>query len=181
MPPGLKDIDKGFRAVMNILKKESEEEFEVMAGVIGGRAEAEKEESGDNIASIAKKLEFGTPPGIRPVIPSRPFLRTPFDVGNAKWERIIEATIASAVSKKEDVSGVLATQRGLYLAAEAYVRDVQLAIDARSYAPLAQYTIDRRRTGPNGEQDDLPLVDTGQLRQAIGTRITGQPAEYRTG
>lgn len=174
----IEDIDLGFKRIFKALLKEKK--FEVLAGVVGGRGEKGVQgEKGATkpmtVAQIAATQEFGTTPGVSPRIPSRPFLRRPFDAKKDKLERIV---LKEARRSDDGLSGV---KSGLTLSAEGYATLVRKAILARRYKELSQVTVDRRRRGEKGEEDDLPLFDTGQMFAAIGTRVIGEEAHYEDG
>jgi hypothetical protein len=153
----VKDTDKGMRRLFERWERESG--FEVLAGVVGPRAKAGKiiPEDGSradlNVAQVATVLEFGSS---KVRIPSRPFLRAPFDANQRKYHNVLR-------SSEEP-------KQGLFLAAEAYVADVVEDIQADKYRPLSSFTV-MKREERTGVADTLPLVDTGQLLQTIGTRI----------
>ena len=173
MPRDLEEKDFGYKRMMRMFS--SHKEFDVYAGVIGPRARKRKKpsKSGEktrlNVAQVASVLEFGTRPGVKPKIPERPFLRSPFAKMGKKYNKIIDKN-----SSKSD-NGLAGAIRGCFLAAEAFVGDVIKAINAAQYAPLAEATIRKRR-----KNDKLPLIDTGQLVNAIGTRIKNK-SKYRRG
>lgn len=167
------DTDRGYAKIVREFATAAKD-YTVLAGVIGTRAESRKIQrikSGENpdtktskynVAQIATVLEYGSNNGR---IPARPFLRNPFDANKAKYQtRITKAA-------KSSKSTVLGVQSAVYKAAEFYVADVQRGINAQNFVPLAKYTVDRKG-------DSFILVDLGQLRQSIGTRIIGGAEKY---
>ena len=146
----VRDIDHGFKAIVRNLKKLDGKE--VVAGVL--RTAGKSADRKTNLVDIAVWNEYGTRR-----IPSRPFLRTAADKNQKDW-----AKLAQQVGGRV-IDGTMSAEQGLELIGNKMVGDIQQVIGNRSLlAPNAPATV--RRKG-----SDAPLIDTGQLRQAISFEV----------
>lgn len=103
---------------------------------------------GSDLATIAAANEFGTSR-----IPARSFLRSTVDDGRVKYAVYLDKIAGDLVDGINPV-------RALSVLGMALVGDVQQRIRNRIPPPNAPYTIARKGS-------DVPLIDTGRLRQSI--------------
>ena len=144
----VRDVDLGFKAIVKELTKLDGKE--VVAGVL--RTAGKSADKKTNLVDIAIWNEYGTRR-----IPSRPFLRIAAEKND--W-----AKLAQQVGGRV-IDGTMAAEQGLDLIGNKMVGDIQQVIGNRSLlAPNAPATV--RRKG-----SDAPLIDTGQLRQAISFEV----------
>ncbi len=133
---------------------------------------AYKDDDGDlTVAGYATVNEFGTKDGL---IPSRPFLRAPFDANVERYSTMLHG-LAFAESGEE--ANVLFSR-----VAQEYRNDVIRGIVNKDYEKNAESTIERK----TGKGDKLskkrksasvsvtPLIDTRRLRQSILSKAIGK-------
>jgi hypothetical protein len=109
-------------------------------------------EDGEDLVTIAAANEFGTA-----TIPERSFLRSTVDEGRAKYAKLLRQAVERMV---DGVPVPLA----MGVVGETLVGDVQKKIRNRIPPPNAPSTIARKGS-------DVPLIDTGRLRQSIDYEI----------
>jgi hypothetical protein len=143
---------------------------QVMVGVPSTRAGRDPEPGSTeevNNAEIAYWMEFGVP---EENIPARPFLGPGI---RAAQEKVIgRFKQAASLALSGQTSGA---ESALEAAGIAAVAAVQNQIRSGDFVPLSPYTIEQRHRKRNRTkawiaqhgQDDKPLIDTGQLIQAI--------------
>jgi hypothetical protein len=144
----VKDTDHGYRALMKRLGVIGN--VTVYVGVRGQEGPVTIDRP--DILSIATWNEFGTRR-----IPERSFLRATADQNAKKYERLLEAAV------ERMVDGVH-PQLAFGLVGEVAVGDVQRRIKARIPPPNAPSTIASKGS-------DVPLIDTGRLRQSIDYKV----------
>lgn len=105
---------------------------------------------GKKLARIAAINEFGAP---NKRIPERSFLRATVDQNQARYIGLIEKTVDRLLDGETP-------DRSLGLIGMVVVGDVQRRIRGRINPPNAPYTIAKKKS-------DVPLIDTGRLRQSI--------------
>ena len=126
----------------------------VDVGVMGDDAEAEHGE-GITVANVAEWAEFGLGQ------PQRSWLRAFIADRESDIQETIKTEILKTIETKQ--TRTTALQRiGVWLVGEIQTR-VAEGIDP----PNAQRTIDRKGSS-------TPLIDTGQLRSSISTRIVNE-------
>ena len=116
---------------------------------------------GTPIAYVAAIQEFGHGP-----IPPRPFLRPAENANAGKWQAGLAAGIKAALAGGITISQAM-EQVGMLAAG-----DVRKAIRAVTAPPLKQSTINARaRRKKNRKASTKPLVDTGQMIQAVTSAV----------
>ena len=154
-----KDATKDILAALKRLTKR-----EVLVGIPQASAErklapGEKEPASN--ALIGYVHEFGSP---LKNIPARPFLvpgvTSVFDEISARMSRVAAAILEAAPGQASTLAETQLTAAGLTAQAA-----VQIKITEGPFQPLAPRTLAARRA--KGRTGDKPLIDTGQLRQAI--------------
>lgn len=162
---GFKDDKRLFNKVIRSMKTS---DFAVLAGIVGGRGGAQESGSPLSVAQVAAVHEYGTRDG---KIPRRPFISQPFDKNQKKFNSIIKKYTEKSPDPKKG------KETGLFLAAEFYIGEIIKSINARMYQKLSPRTIQQRR-----KNDTLPLIDTGQMINALGTRVESKSnAKYLKG
>jgi len=128
---------------------------------------------GTQIAYVAAIQEFGYPAG---GIPSRAFLRPTIREQKGNWSRqIAGATIAA-------IEGDIRMEDGLGQVGALAAGDVSQSIANVTSPPLDEDTVEARKNKRANEPADAgpgsssgirkPLVDTGQMLQAVSWRVT---------
>jgi hypothetical protein len=151
------DRDMGYGDLM--VRLAGMQSVSVLVGVEGTGTEVSVDESGHvtatpDLAQIAIWNEFGTQDGHAP---ERSFLRSTMDENRAKYLRLQEV----AVGRMIDGLDPRLAYGAVGLVATA---DVRRKIRSRVDPPNAPSTIARKGS-------DLPLVDTGELYDAIGYTV----------
>lgn len=124
-----------------------------------GFFEHSKYPDGTPIAGVAVVQGYGS---VQRGIPARPFFRPALDDNRQKH---IDGT---AVAFRRAVKGTQTIDQGLEQLGSVVASDVQQAITNVFNPPLAASTIQaRRRRNASGNASTKPLVDTGQMLQAV--------------
>jgi hypothetical protein len=127
-------------------------------GIQGSDAEVAHGDYTTNV-EIGAVMEFGTKDG---TIPSRPFLRSPFDAHQGEYARdfsVIYDTMLAGMN----------VDASLLLLGEKYRKQVLADIKNREYAEWADSTQAQKASA--GKAGDVPLIDTGQLINAISVDV----------
>lgn len=147
----LKDL--GMEAIKDTFKKLSQAHV-----VVGYPGEGPVHEGSDmSVAAIAVVTEYGSPANN---VPARPFMRQTWGRNRAETKLKAQLAFGMAVRQKWSVRDSL-QRLGLFY--EDKVRDT---IDNGSFEALAQTTIDRKGSSK-------PLIDTGDLRRRVATKVVG--------
>jgi len=153
----IKIKDRGWNRIVKEIRS-SRMNRAAFVGIQGSQAEVAHGEYGTNV-EIGSVHEFGSRDGR---IPSRPFLRQPFDEHQSKYQkdfvRIYQMFLDGA-----DVDGEL------LVLGEDYKQDVIDAIQSSAYQEWAEST--RARKESEGKIGDVPLWDTSQLVNSISVRV----------
>lgn len=153
MTTNVKVIDRGWKNIVAEVNKYRDGSAAVV-GIQGSEAEVSHVDYGTN-AEIGAVLEFGTRDG---KIPSRPFLREPFDANEPKYKQMYIKAAQSVSDGKSPIGELL-------LMGEAYKADVLRAVKANQYAQWALST--QAQKARKGKSGDPVLWDTGQLMNSI--------------
>ena len=162
------DEDEGYRRTIRRLASLVDDPG-ITIGVHGKDNDPYKRGQGPAVttAQIASFHEFGTldryedssPAGDgRPGVPQRSFLRSTADENRAKYSDLISRGIGRVID------GTMTIDRALGLVGAKAVADVQKKIASGIEPELTEATIQRK-------ESSKPLIDTGQLRQAIDWQI----------
>lgn len=149
------DKDKGWAKLKKRLAKV--EKLEVVVGITATRG-SEPVGDGLSLVGLATIHEFGAP---SVGIPQRSFLAATFDENVQKYDRLLQGGV-SAVVKKSD-----SPKKKLFIVGETARRHVIERIAGGIAPPLAAQTISQKGS-------DLPLVDTGVLRNSIESVVRGE-------
>lgn len=151
------DKDFGFKKIMAEVKKMEQKPF-VKVGVQGADAAATKQVrnadgtitavNGITVVEIANFHEYGLG------VPERSFIRATLDENRQKYVAMVNDLT------NEIWSGRLQTFPALGILGQKIVSDMKLRITNGIPPPLAQATIDKKKSSK-------PLIDTGQLWQSI--------------
>lgn len=127
-----------------------------------GFFENSKYPDGTPIAYVAAIQEFGYGP-----IPPRPFMRPAEEANKGKWLKGIAAAVRAVISGQVTLDHAL-EQVGMVAAG-----DVRKAIKAVTAPPLAESTVRARQRRKKGKKavSRKPLVDTGQMLQAVNSAV----------
>jgi hypothetical protein len=133
-------------------------------GVIGKQAVTQHGPSFTN-AELAYVHEFGSPAA---GVPQRSFLRSAFEGQRQEAEKLAARAARAVVTGKvspEQAVGLLG-EWGVARVREGMVRGIGPA--------LAPATLEKRKRVQAGKRGrDVPLIDTGRLRQAVTYDVTG--------
>jgi hypothetical protein len=147
----IRDTDRGARRVVAALSAAAGQAH-VQVGVLGRDADKSYED-GVTVAMVAEWMEFGTPS-----IPARSWLRAWVDENQDAIQKRAGEEMKAVIAGKRTREQACA-RLGIWA-----VGKIQERI-ARGIAPeLAQSTIDRKGSS-------TPLIDTGQLRSSITSRV----------
>ena len=127
-----------------------------------GFFENSKYPDGTPIAYVAAIQEFGYGP-----IPPRPFMRPAEEANKGKWLKGIAAGVRAVIAGQVTLDHAL-EQVGMVAAG-----DVRKAIKAVTAPPLAESTVRARQSRKKGKKavSRKPLVDTGQMLQAVNSAV----------
>lgn len=92
-------------------------------------------------------------------IPERSFLRSTFDKNRRFYEQALEVLTGKVID------GEISAKRAVALIGERHLADVVNAINAGIPPPLEKATVERKGSSK-------PLIDTGQMKQAIKVKVT---------
>ncbi|MDC9591176.1 hypothetical protein PSI23_18245 [Xenorhabdus sp. XENO-10] len=118
---------------------------------------------GTPIAYVAAIQELGYPAG---GIPPRPFMRPAINENQAKYRELLARAAQAAIN------GNLSVVDGLTQVGSVAAGDIKLAIRAVTTPPLKDSTV-KARAGRHskGTATNKPLVDTGQMLQAVAFSV----------
>ena len=157
-PPGLTVKKDNFKAVERAIKQLVDRR--IMVGVPAKEA-LRRPEPGQtqtvNNAMLAYLHENGCPASN---LPARPFLKPAIEASKVLIKDRLKAAAVDGL--KGRVSAVDQAMHALGLAVSLAVK---LKINTGPFQPLSERTIAQRRA--RGRYGDKPLIDTGQLRNAI--------------
>lgn len=127
-----------------------------------GFFENSKYPDGTPIAYVAAIQEFGYGP-----IPPRPFMRPAEEANKGKWLKGIAAGVRGVIAGQVTLDHAL-EQVGMVAAG-----DVRKAIKSVTAPPLAESTVRARQRRKKGKKavSRKPLVDTGQMLQAVNSAV----------
>jgi hypothetical protein len=149
----LKDIDKGWReAIQSMAAAAQKPDAHV---TVGWPASAGQHHSGMSIAEVAAQNEFGTSR-----IPQRSMLRATVEIYAHKYQDALRKIGIGITHGRIDLKG------GLDLLGVMIKGDVQKRIAAGIMPPNALSTIKRKGSR-------TPLIDTGQMRNALEHEVKG--------
>lgn len=163
--------DLGFEEVVAQLRRM--DGVFIVVGVMGG--DSETYEDGMPITQVAAINEFGTADGR---VPPRPFLRTTLDERRGEIGALVERTMERLTNRKLGKPGAAAAKAAEIIGVFVQAAVQKKIVDLRE-PPNAPSTIAKKGSSN-------PLIDTGQLRQAItytvvrgrnanNLRATGRP------
>lgn len=127
-----------------------------------GFFENSKYPDGTPIAYVAAIQEFGYGP-----IPPRPFMRPAEETNKGKWVKGIASGVRAVIAGQVTLDHAL-EQVGMVAAG-----DVRKAIKAVTAPPLTESTVRARQRRKKGKKavSRKPLVDTGQMLQAVNSAV----------
>lgn len=128
-------------------------DLQLRVGVLEGATHADEKGRSIPVAEYALYNEYGTRR-----IPSRPFLRTSLDIYGEAWA----AELADLISEGVDPENALERVGAMAQA------DIRQTIEEWRTPPNKLATIRRKRS-----QRDNPLVDSGDLHDAIAYDVSG--------
>lgn len=124
------------------------------------------------VATYAAQNEYGTGK-----IPSRPFMRTAFNVRNKFWQKNVETLLKAGLSSAE----------AFEKAGELMRDDIRGSIDGvfQSWTPNSPITIrnkTRKSINADGSVRDAnyaprPLIDTGSMHKSVGYKLINSGEE----
>lgn len=131
-------------------------------GFPGDSAKA-KQSRGQGMTNVDVAIanEFGSPPGVRPVVPSRPFLRQTFS-GTKRRKFLDQGEALLGMIAKGKMSTKIALERLGTMGASA-VKD-EITSPSPAFVPNAPYTVAKKKSSK-------PLIDTGAMRAAVTYKV----------
>lgn len=139
-----------------VLEKYAKAKRTVKAGLLAGATTTD----GKSIPQYAAYNEFGTSR-----IPARPFLRQTADKHKSEWFEILANEINSNPADPN-------FERGAVLTGEAMKSDIIDTIQNGEFEPNSPITV-AIKTAKGKQEPDHPLIDTGQMLQAIAYEVEG--------
>lgn len=125
-------------------------------------------DSGMSNVQVATANEYGSAPGVRPVVPARPFVKETVKRAAKGRVRDVQKELLRLIT-----IGQMNTNVALLRLGKVGADEMQATIaDSKSWAvPNAEYTKAKK-------QSSTPLIDTGAMRQAVTyrTRMRGSAA-----
>lgn len=106
--------------------------------------------------------EFGTPPGVRPVVPARPFMRQTFGPGMKRRDMMQGGQRLLGMIAEGKMSTKIALERFGTIGASA-VKD-EITKPGTPFVPNAAFTVAKK-------QSSHPLIDTGAMRAAVTYKV----------
>jgi len=111
---------------------------------------------------VAVANEFGSPPGVRPVVPARPFMRQTFGPGMKRRDMLQGGQRLLGMIAEGKMSTRIALERLGTMGASA-VKD-EITKPGTPFAPNAAFTIAKKKSSH-------PLIDTGAMRAAVTYKV----------
>lgn len=144
----VKDVDRGWKALIEAVRHLSVEKPRIVAGVVSG-----KHSSGLNMAELAAIHEFGAG------VPKRSFIRDTIDRNAPKYAKAMAQAGAQVTSGNK--AAVRMAMKRLALQVEG---DIKQRIADGVPPPNAASTVAAKGSS-------TPLVDTGQLRASVTAEV----------
>lgn len=155
MKPQLKVVDRGWKRLSKLYRK-TVPGVASQVGIQGPEAFAVAPDHGDMTNIYLGSIhEFGTKDKR---IPERPFMRQTFDKHSARYQRELEKIA-------KDFFGGIPADPYVRMLGEDYRDDIVQAIASRQFREWKEST--RLRKEMEGKSGDVPLWDTGQLKDSI--------------
>lgn len=157
----IRNIDKGWEALMSAVRAQAADNISVKVGVIGGSR------TGDDLtnAEIAMVHEYGSPAA---GIPERSFLRASIDLNREKYRAYMHRTVGKLLDK-----WVLSRKSGPVDLTLAFERlGLMAAADVKRLMRLSGYFVPLKPETMRRKGSSKPLIDTGQLINSITYEIT---------
>lgn len=118
-----------------------------------------------NMATQVKKAianEFGSPPGVRPVVPARPFMRQTFGPGTKRRDMLQGSQRLLGMIAEGKMSTKIALERLGTMGASA-VKD-EITKPGTAFVPNAVFTVAKKKSSH-------PLIDTGAMRAGVTYKV----------
>lgn len=145
----VKRIDRGWN---QIRKKIKNQRWTITVGVQGKEADTTSEDGDTTLADVAVINEMGLG------VPERSFIRSTLDANRRRYNALMGGVGDAAVA------GKITVERGAKLVALVVEGDVKQAIADGIPPPNEESTI-------KAKGSSTPLIDTGQLRGAITSKV----------
>lgn len=152
----VRDVDHGYGALLARVRDAAGKATGVLVGVQGAEAAALDGDSALTVAEVASFHEFGLGNN-----PERSWLRGWFDENEVPNTDLLRRAAAAAL-----VEGKMSAEQALGILGAKFVGDIQARIASSIPPPNAPETIARKGSSTT-------LVDTGQLRSSITSKIEG--------
>jgi len=125
------------------------------------KAKQSREGKGMNNIQVAIANEFGSPQGVQPVVPARPFMRQTFSGPKRKKFLDAGAGLLGMVAEGR-MSTRIALERLGTMGASA-VKD-EITSPSPAFVPNAPFTIAKKKSSH-------PVIDTGAMRAAVTHKV----------
>lgn len=165
MRPRVRDIDRGYKAIVHDLRALGDATPKVFVGLLQDKGQERTEEGGITLAGYAAVNEFGSEDGH---VPERSFLRSTVDDNRGRYMTALDRCAAAFVegAKKNGPGGGLAAlEHRLGLLGSRVKGDVRRTIRDLRDPPNAPLTLARKYPGDN------PLIHTGRMQQSISFAV----------
>jgi len=147
----MKDIDRGYKAVIEKLKKLKNKVLQV--GIL---KDAGQNEDGQYIADYALANEYGVG------VPERSFMRSTADEKSAEWNKNIDKIVDKVIENPNVDTDVMIELLGAKI-----VGEIQEKISSNIPPPNSEATKKRKKSSRT-------LIDTGIMRSSINFEIVGK-------
>lgn len=132
-------------------------------GFPGDSSKKNRAGGGKTNVDIAVANEYGTAPGVKPVVPPRPFMRQTFRSYQGKNRDLKEAgeRLLGMISEGK-MSTKIALERWGRMG-ESLLKD-EITNPGTPFAPNADFTVRKKKSS-------TPLIDTGAMRAAVTYKV----------
>lgn len=126
------------------------------------KSKQSREGKGMNNIQVALANEFGSPPGVLPRVPARPFMRQTFGPGMKRRDLVQGGQRLLGMISEGKMSTKIALERWGTMGSSA-VKD-EITSPGTPFAPNAPFTIAKKKSSH-------PLIDTGVMRAAVTHKV----------
>lgn len=144
----IRDTDRGYRKLMQRLRREAKRKHIVRVGVMGPEGQQEHKGSGTTVVEVASYHEFGRG------VPERSFIRSTVDENEPKYRGLLRRIGVGIVQ------GKVTAKKGLNILGLQIVSDIQGKIESNIPPKLHPSTVAQKGSS-------VALIDTGQLKNSV--------------
>lgn len=125
------------------------------------KSKQSREGKGMNNIQVALANEFGSPPGVLPRVPARPFMRQTFGSGRRKKFMDAGTGLLGMIAKGEMSTRIALGRLGTM--GSSAVKD-EITSPSPAFVPNAPFTVAKKKSSH-------PLIDTGAMRAAVTHKV----------